>query len=254
MSTIGYTNAMAIFESAPGGQTPAQIRELVTNNPRDSSLGYATLVFSAANPAHQGLIYRVHSVAKFGTRPHFWIHWDGHIFGSINDVVGHQIPTTVELPVDALFARQDDSVSFRVGLPQLMNAMFGTDPALELLGVFTNFDAGTELIQSRNMVPIPHRYMRHFIGGGVKPRHAWETAGSNIMNNNDQVACAPLLNFLRLACTRNVAGDAQGLVTKPVLEAPLADAALTRQRTELVEFKLPGLLRQDNKSLKVSES
>jgi hypothetical protein len=63
------------------------------------------------------------------------------------------------------------------------------------------------------------------------------------MNNNDQVACAPLLSFLRLTCTRNVAGDGQGPVAKPVLEVPLADAALTRQRTELVEYKLPGLNR-----------
>jgi hypothetical protein len=141
-----YTNVMAIFELAPGGQTPAQIRELVTNNPRDLLLGYATLVLSAANPAHQGLIYRIDSVAKFGTRlgkpP---TQWDRRIFGSINNVVGHQIPTTVELPVDA-FARQDGGVSFRVGLPQLMNAMFGTDMSLELLGVFTNFDAGTDYL------------------------------------------------------------------------------------------------------------
>jgi hypothetical protein len=109
--------------------------------------------------------------------------------------------------------------------------------------VFTNFDAGTELIQSRNMVPIPHRYMRHFIGGAITPPRAWETAGGDIMNNNDQVACSPLLNFLRLACTRNVAGDGQGPVARPVLEVPLANAVLTRHRTELVDFKLPGLNR-----------
>jgi hypothetical protein len=106
-----YTNVMAVFESAQGGQTRVQIRELVTNNPRNSSLGYATLVLSAANPAHQGLIYRVHYVANFGTRlGHSPTKRDGHIFGSINDVVGHQIPTTIELPVDA-FARQDGGVS-----------------------------------------------------------------------------------------------------------------------------------------------
>jgi hypothetical protein len=125
-----YTNVMAIFESAPDGQTPAQIRELVTNNPRDSSLGYTTLVMLAANPAHQALIYGVHLVAKFGMQlGQLTTQWDGRIFGSINDVVGHQIPTSVELPVDA-FARQDGGASFRVGLPQLMNAMFGANPAL----------------------------------------------------------------------------------------------------------------------------
>jgi hypothetical protein len=49
-----------------------------------------------------------------------------------------------------------------------MNAMFGADPTLELLGVFINLYAGTEFIQSRNMVPTLHRYMRHFIGGDAR--------------------------------------------------------------------------------------
>jgi hypothetical protein len=65
------------------------------------------------------------------------------------------------------------------------------------------------------------------------------------MNNNDQVDCAPLLSFLRLACTRNVIGDGRGPVARPVLKVPLADTVvlLTRHHTELVEFKLPGLNR-----------
>jgi hypothetical protein len=49
---------MGVFASLPGrGPQTQQIRELVVNNPRESSLGFATLVIPAHNPAHQGLIY-----------------------------------------------------------------------------------------------------------------------------------------------------------------------------------------------------
>jgi hypothetical protein len=78
-----------------------------------------------------------------------------------------------------------------------MYAMFNADPNLTLLGAFNNHDAGTELIlQSRNIVPVPHRYMRHFIRGPLTPRQAWEIVGQDIITSNDTGPCAPLLNFL----------------------------------------------------------
>jgi hypothetical protein len=212
-----YAQVMTIFPSEAAGQTLAQIRELRTNNPRDSSLGYVTLVNSTANPAHQGMLYRIHSLAKFETRlgqpP---TQWNGCTFGSIHNVVGHQIPMTVELPADA-FSRQGGGTQFCVGLPQLINASFATNNDLQLLGAFGNLDAATELIKSRNMVPVPHCYMRHLTGGPLTPRQAWETIGGAITINNDQTSCEPLLNFLRLACTRHAAGDATGPVIQPEL-------------------------------------
>jgi hypothetical protein len=234
-----YAAVMAVFESVPGGPTPQQIRELVVNNPRGSSLGFAVLVIPT--PGHQGMIYGIHSLSKFATRlgqPATL--WDDRIFGSVGEVVANQNPITVELPTTA-FSRLNQGNQFRVGHAQRMAAMFGADPALELLGEFTNFDAGTELVESRNLVPIPHRYMRYFVSGPLTPRLAWEIVGADIANNNDQVACAPLLNFIRLACTRNAAGDTASPLARAVLDVPLADAALIQHRTELIAHKLPGL-------------
>jgi hypothetical protein len=39
-----YVAVMNIFESVPGGPMPQQIRELAVNNPRESSLGFTTMV------------------------------------------------------------------------------------------------------------------------------------------------------------------------------------------------------------------
>jgi hypothetical protein len=61
-----YSAVMAVFQSLPGGPSPQQIRELVVNNPRESTLGFATLV--VVTPGHQGLIYAIHSLSKFATR------------------------------------------------------------------------------------------------------------------------------------------------------------------------------------------
>jgi hypothetical protein len=51
------------------------------------------------------------------------------------------------------------------------------------------------------------------------------------------------MNFLRLACTLNIAGDTASPVAQGPLVVPLADATLIQHRTELIEHKLPGLNR-----------
>jgi hypothetical protein len=124
-----------------------------------------------------------------------------------------------------------------------MDAMFNADPNLALLGAFNNHDASTKLIQSRNIVPVPHRYMRHFIRGHLTPRQAWEIVGQYIITINNTVPCAPLLNFLRLACTINALGDTALTLAHNTIVVPLADTTLTHHRTELVQHKLPGLHR-----------
>jgi hypothetical protein len=124
----------------PGGLlSPAQLRELVSNNPRESSTGYAALCLPAGNPAHQGTIYAIHLVAKFTARlGQPTTQWDGLLFGSISDIVGNQIPTTVAFPIDG-FSRQNGGAHFQVAPPpQLMDAMFNANPTLELLPAFRN--------------------------------------------------------------------------------------------------------------------
>jgi hypothetical protein len=51
-----YVAVMNVFELVPGGPTPAQIRELAVNDPREFSLGFATLIVPAHAPASAGMI------------------------------------------------------------------------------------------------------------------------------------------------------------------------------------------------------
>jgi hypothetical protein len=150
--------------------------------------------------------------------------------------------TTIEFPNDA-FTRLGGGALYRVGLTQRMDTMYNADPNLGVLGPFGNFDAGTELVQSRNIVPIPHRYTRHFIRGPLTPRQFWEALGQDIISNQDGGPCAPIMNLFRVACTLNVVGDPASPVAQGPLVVPLADATLLRHRKELIKHKLPGLNR-----------
>jgi hypothetical protein len=96
-----YASVMGIFAS-PGvvANTPALIRDLVSSDPRNSSMGYAALVVSPQQAAAPGLIYGLHTISKYATRlGHPATPWDGDLFASLHDVVGNQIPATVHFPI-----------------------------------------------------------------------------------------------------------------------------------------------------------
>ena len=204
-------------------------------------MGYIALIVSPAAPAGPGLIYALHTVAKYATcLGHPATPWDNQIFASLHDVVGNQIPTNVHFPTDA-FNRLGAGANYRVPLAQALDASFAADQNLALVGPYNNNDAGTELLQSRNLVGVPHRYMRHFLTGPLTPRLAWELVGQAIVTNGDLATCAPLYDYLRLACTLHAAGDTASPLAREPFDIPLADANLIAHRMALVQHKLPGL-------------
>jgi predicted RecA/RadA family phage recombinase len=237
-----YTTVMATFASpGVGNVQPVTIRDLISNDPHRSSMGYAVLVVSASNPNQPGLIYGMHTVSKYAPRFGFpATPWDSQLFATLHDVVGNQIPATIQFPSDA-FARMGQGANYRVPSDQLIDAEFAADPSLEVLGPYANGTVDTELISCRNIVGIPHRYMRHFIPGPLTPRRTWEIVAADIITTGHTAACASLLNFLRLALTLNAAGDTASPLARGTFEVPLADGDLIRHRTVLVQHKLPGL-------------
>jgi hypothetical protein len=232
--------ALLMNSFAIPGQAPAILRDLATNNPQASSIGYLQLSLLANNPAGPGVCHAVHNVAKFRAvlgQPA--TQWDNRNFGSLGDAVGHQIPSTVELPA-TIFNQLNNGTNYRVGVPQLMDLVFN-DPNVAACGPFGNHDAGTELIQSRNSVPVPHRYMGYFLGPPRTPKEVWFAVGHSLINNGDTETCRPLFDFIRLACTLNAAGDTASPLAQEDYITPTADAPLIRHRTELIQAKLPGL-------------
>jgi hypothetical protein len=87
-------------------------------------------------------------------------------------------------------------------------------PHLGLLGDFASFDAGTALIESRNMVATPPRYRCHLIAASLTLPKAWEVVGHEITTPRGEIACSPLLNFLHLGCTQNAAPNTASVLAR----------------------------------------
>mgnify|MGYP000181859540 CR=1 FL=1 len=236
-----YAPLMQAF-AVPNGQTPATLRDLSTNNPEATSVGYLVHCLDPQNPAGPGYLRAVHNVARYRAalgQPATI--WDGRMFGSTGDTVGTQIPATVELPV-TLFQQLNNGAAYRVANGPLMALLFA-EPNRQVCGPYGNHDVATELIQCRNCVPIPHRHMEHFITGTKTPREAWEVVGQALNVNGDESHCKVLFDFLRLACTLNAVGDMASPLAGADLTTPVPDVALIRHRTNLINVKLPGLNR-----------
>ena len=236
-----YTLLMAAF-AVPNGQNPAALRDLSTNNPEATSVGYLVHCQDPLNPAGPGYLRGVHNLARYRAalgQPATV--WDGRMFGSTGDTVGTQIPATVELP-GTLFQQLNNGTTYRVATGPLMNILFA-EPNRQLCGPYGDHDVATELIQCRNAVPVPHRYMNYFITGTKTPREAWEVVGHALNVNGDEGKCKVLFDFLRLACTLNALGDTSSPLANGDLTSPVPDVALITHRTTLINVKLPGLNR-----------
>jgi len=91
---------------------------------------------------------------------------------------------------------------------------------------------------------LPHRYVNLFLDGGLKLRQAYEAVSAMVVADGMQIACAPLVDWLRATCTCITANgaptEASPLAQMP-LGAPVADADLLRHRWEFVARDLPAL-------------
>jgi hypothetical protein len=63
----------------------------------------------------------------------------------------------------------------------------------------------------------------------------------DVIANGDHITCAPLVNFIRLACTLQTAADTSSVLAMGPFSVPLVDADLTRHRLALVQHKLLGM-------------
>jgi hypothetical protein len=162
--------------------------------------------------------------------------WSDRAFAFKGDLVRGQLSS---VDFDTQYLHQvagQQTVPTTDALTQLLAG----DPALALVGPFANDEAGTDLIRTRRAMYVPPRYISLFLDADLSPRAGYETFAAAATSNNDVVNCAPLLQWLRLALTRDGAATASVLV-QPIPTVPLADAQLIQHRWDLVTRDLPVL-------------
>jgi hypothetical protein len=123
---------------------------------------------------------------------------------------------------------------------KILDQALAAEPAAELLGPFGNEDTGTDVIRVCQAMLVPFCYVRILLQRPLTPREAWVQLAGAIYNDGTQVACAPLLDWLRVAITRQGENQASRLQQEHP-RVPLMLPALVQRCWQLVINDLPVL-------------
>lgn len=160
--------------------------------------------------------------------------WDNHSYVQKGELFHNQAQL---VSWDTAYFHQGQA-SLRVQTPAAIDTSFAGDPAATFLGPHDPLDADTELIRYRRTCYVPPAYVPLFLASPVTPRQAWETCRAQIVTDNREVECAPLIDYFRAAITRTTANVLPSLaVASP--NPPLADADLMSHRRRILEQDFP---------------
>ena len=221
--------------NAPNVITPQALASRVFQSEENPQ---AYLLLCTDGPNDQiGRLKCFHRVAKFSSRMgHAPSQWDDRVFAFHGDLVGQQI-TTIEWPVNAF--HQGPSI-VRVPTLDVLDQFLAANPNDDLIGPFQNNDAGTELVKVRRSMYVPPAYVHLLLATPLTPREAYLRLGGAIRGDNRTAACQPLIDFLRVALTRN-AIDQGSSILQDTPTAPVADETLHLHRWHKVLTDMPAL-------------
>jgi hypothetical protein len=172
--------------------------------------------------------------------------WDGNVYGFATDLgPGNQI-TTVQWPEDAFHLSAADV--FVKDVASMAEALTENGGAASL-GPYVVANPNVEVVRTRMMMVVPHPYVPLVLGASLTPREAWMRLSTAITADNRMVACAPLLDWLRVACTVRPLAEhavAGAVAQSPVYHLPpvavVPDAALAQHSWDVVIADMPQLL------------
>ena len=124
-----------------------------------------------------------------------------------------------------------------------INAAYAADPNANILGPFNANDAGVLATRARRTCFVPPPYVPLFLAAPLSPREAWDAVYTQIVNDNKEAMCAPLLTYLRCAITTPIANNSPSIAVQPPV-APLPDATLSDRRRSIIEADFPTLNQQ----------
>jgi hypothetical protein len=193
------------------------------------------LVVDAAHP--NGRICLYHRLQRYAPQLGAPTEFDNVGYAFFGDITNNQAPPSIEWPVTAF---HQVAASVRVPQREVLGQLLAAGPELELLGPFGNEDAGTDVIRVRQAMLVPFRYVRLFLQRPLTPREAWVQVAGAIHNDGTQIDCEPLLDWLRVAITRQ--GEEMALrLQQEHPRVPLMLPTLIQRRWQLVLNDLPAL-------------
>jgi hypothetical protein len=218
----------AIGEAA----TPASVRTLAQNCKAQNIPTAFLLLHNDDNLLH---IYI--QLEKFHPRAGMpETRWDERMFISKGEL-HHNSPVIVEFREDYF---NQIPANVPVPSPQLIDNGYAADPAANLLGPNDIANDGIVNLRVRRTCFVPAPYVPLFLANPLTPRQAWEIVRSQIVTDNRQDQCLPLINYLRCAICISTNPDTPILAVDPPI-APLPDSVLLDRRRRLIENDFPVL-------------
>jgi hypothetical protein len=202
---IGNFGAIYAHYDVNPANTPAVVRERVmAAGSTGIPLAHLLLVRPAGAPAHNpGTIVGYHRAVRYTADLIQPTSFDQSGFAFLGDVHQGQAPASI-VWANEYFNRAPD---INVPTAEYLDALLQGQADLQTVGPFPVGDPDTEILQVRNTVFIPSRYMPLFLDDELTPRTAWERLRGAIVTNGDAIDCLPLINWLRCAVTLRYATD-----------------------------------------------
>jgi hypothetical protein len=239
--TFGGNYVNLYNEFAVGQVQPAPLRQ---NIYRDGNVGTGMHILAhvrdpAANPDDPGRIVAYHRLTRRNTgMGRQAMPFDGQGLAFFGDIMSGQVPMTVVVP---------DNVFNQVGPVQvpevgLITQGFAADPAAESLGPFAAGTADVSPVTTRQAMIVPNKYASLFLADGMKPKAAYLALSGLIHQDNQEIACSPLLDWLRVTLTNRAGQQTLPATCISPLVAP--SFVVPTDQQHLVAYRL-GIMHMD---------
>ena len=213
-------------EYAVGNNTPATLRNA---SYRDGNMGtFLHLLVHVrdlqAGPDDPGTIVALHCLTRHEARlGQAQYAFDNMGLAFYGDVINGQAPSTVVVP-DHWFNQVGPT---QVPTHGLLNQQLVADPAAQSVGPFNARDPDVTPILTRHVILVPNKYAAPFLTAGMSPRAAYQTLFGMIQQAGDEIACEPLLDWLRVTLTaRGGAAPLPATCVPPPAPPAFADLAV----------------------------
>ena len=214
-------------EYSVGNNTPAALRNATY---RDGNMGTYLHVLvhlrdPQAGPNDPGTIVALHRLTRHESRlgGQAQYSFDNLGLAYYGDVINGQAPSTVVVP-DTWFNQVGP---VQVPRPGLLAQEFAADPNAQSFGPYNAGVPDVDPITTRPVILVPNKYAAPFLTAGMTPRAAYQTLVGMIQQNGDDIACEPLLDWLRVTLTlRGGAAPLPATCVLPAAPPVFADLAV----------------------------
>ena len=131
-----------------------------------------------------------------------------------------------------------------------MHTLLAATPTATSVGPFHDGDPDTQVIHSRNVLPVPPAYINIVPDKTLTPRELWDQLGGSIIADGREEECQLLMESLLMGLTRRPGATTTDLPRGPlnslgslpmVYPVMRVDAALQHHRWEILRSDLPAL-------------